>query len=59
MAHLIENGVINDGSWQVSILVTDMNIERSLFVTGTLHIGGLMLRLVDEIGKLFCENNEE
>lgn len=50
MAHLVENGIINDGSWQVSIHVTDMNIQRNLFVTGSLHIGGLMLRLVDEIG---------
>ncbi|MFH4979925.1 hypothetical protein AB6A40_006634 [Gnathostoma spinigerum] len=49
MAHLVENGVVNDGSWTLSILVTDMNIQRSLYVTGSLHIGGLMLRLVDEI----------
>lgn len=49
MAHLVENGVINDGSWSLSIVVTDLNIQRNLFVTGGLHIGGLMLRLVDEI----------
>lgn len=56
MAHLVENGVINDGSWQLSILVTDMNIQRNLYVTGGLHIGGLMLRLVDEIGSFFFLN---
>uniref|UniRef100_A0A914RYA4 Kindlin-2 N-terminal domain-containing protein n=3 Tax=Ascarididae TaxID=6250 RepID=A0A914RYA4_PAREQ len=50
MAHLVENGVVNDGSWSLSVLVTDMNIQRTLFVTGQLHIGGLMLKLVDEIG---------
>uniref|UniRef100_A0A915B736 PH domain-containing protein n=1 Tax=Parascaris univalens TaxID=6257 RepID=A0A915B736_PARUN len=49
MAHLVENGVVNDGSWSLSVLVTDMNIQRTLFVTGQLHIGGLMLKLVDEI----------
>uniref|UniRef100_A0A0N5A855 PH domain-containing protein n=1 Tax=Syphacia muris TaxID=451379 RepID=A0A0N5A855_9BILA len=49
MAHLIENGVVNDGSWSLTVSVTDMNITRDLYVTGSLHIGGLMLRLVDEI----------
>ncbi|VDM43577.1 unnamed protein product [Toxocara canis] len=54
MAHLVENGVINDGSWSLSVLVTDMNIQRTLFVTGQLHIGGLMLKLVDEIDLFFA-----
>ncbi|VDD89069.1 unnamed protein product [Enterobius vermicularis] len=49
MAHLVENGVANDGSWSLTVLITDMNIQRNLFVTGGLHIGGLMLKLVDEI----------
>ncbi|EJW86550.1 hypothetical protein WUBG_02538 [Wuchereria bancrofti] len=49
MTHLVENDVTNDGSWQISILVTDLNIQRNLYVTGSLHIGGLMLRLVDEV----------
>ncbi|CAG9540940.1 unnamed protein product [Cercopithifilaria johnstoni] len=49
MTHLVENDVANDGSWQISILVTDLNIQRNLYVTGSLHIGGLMLRLVDEV----------
>lgn len=52
MAHLVENGVANDGSWSLTVLITDMNIQRNLFVTGGLHIGGLMLKLVDEIGLL-------
>lgn len=50
MSHLVENDAANDGSWQISILVTDLNIQRNLYVTGSLHIGGLMLRLVDEVG---------
>uniref|UniRef100_A0A8R1TYG1 PH domain-containing protein n=3 Tax=Onchocerca TaxID=6281 RepID=A0A8R1TYG1_ONCVO len=49
MTHLVENDIAHDGSWQISILVTDLNIQRSLYVTGSLHIGGLMLRLVDEV----------
>ncbi|CAJ0569841.1 unnamed protein product, partial [Mesorhabditis spiculigera] len=52
MAHLIEERghYAPDGSWQLSILVTDMNIQRNLYVTGEEHIGGLMLKLVNEIG---------
>jgi kindlin 2 len=51
MAHLVENGtVVGDGSWQLPVLVTDMNIQRNLYVRGDLHLGGLMLRLVEEIG---------
>lgn len=53
MTHLVESDVTNDGSWQISILVTDLNIQRNLYVTGSLHIGGLMLRLVDEVGSSF------
>lgn len=53
MTHLVENDVTNDGSWQISILVTDLNIQRNLYVTGSLHIGGLMLRLVDEVGSSY------
>ncbi|VDK76911.1 unnamed protein product [Litomosoides sigmodontis] len=49
MSHLVENDAASDGSWQISILVTDLNIQRNLYVTGSLHIGGLMLRLVDEV----------
>lgn len=50
MTHLVENNFANDASWLISILVTDLNIQRNLYVTGSLHIGGLMLRLVDEVG---------
>ncbi|ETN77888.1 FERM central domain protein [Necator americanus] len=51
MAHLVVDGLAaSDGSWSLPILVTDMNIQRNLYVRGDLHIGGLMMRLVDEIG---------
>ncbi|CAB3398750.1 unnamed protein product [Caenorhabditis bovis] len=49
MAHLVEGTSIIDGSWQLSILVTDMNIQRNIYVRGDLHIGGLMLQLVNEV----------
>uniref|UniRef100_A0A0K0CUA7 PH domain-containing protein n=1 Tax=Angiostrongylus cantonensis TaxID=6313 RepID=A0A0K0CUA7_ANGCA len=50
MAHLVVDGLAaSDGSWSLPILVTDMNIQRSLFVRGDLHVGGLMMRLVDDI----------
>ncbi|CAD6187003.1 unnamed protein product [Caenorhabditis auriculariae] len=49
MAHLVEGTSVLDGSWALPILVTDMNIQRNIFVRGDLHIGGLMLSLVNEI----------
>lgn len=41
-----------DGSWILNILITDLQIEKSLRVKGDLHIGGLMLKLVESIGTL-------
>merc|ERR1712045_977705 len=48
-AHGIGGGkqVYGDGSWQLSIFVTDLQVERSLRVRGDLHIGGVMIKLVD------------
>ena len=42
---------IGDGSWELRILVTDLQVERTLRVKGDLHIGGVMIKLVDELGK--------
>ncbi|XP_076656576.1 unc-112-related protein [Halictus rubicundus] len=39
-----------DGSWVLRVYVTDLQVERSLRVKGELHIGGVMLRLVDDLG---------
>jgi len=41
--------VYGDGSWQLSIFVTDLQVERSLRVRGDLHIGGVMIKLVDSL----------
>lgn len=40
-----------DGSWVLRVYVTDLQMERSLRVKGELHIGGVMLRLVEDLGK--------
>lgn len=47
-----------DGSWVLQVYVTDLNIERSLRVKGELHIGGVMLRLVEDLGKFFFAKNK-
>ena len=44
-------GGIGDGSWELRVLVTDLQVERTIRVHGDLHIGGLMIKLVDELGK--------
>ncbi|XP_046740581.1 unc-112-related protein-like isoform X1 [Diprion similis] len=38
-----------DGSWVLRVFVTDLQVERSLRVKGELHIGGVMLRLVEDL----------
>ena len=42
---------VSDGSWTLTVFVTDLQVERNLRVRGDLHIGGVMIRLVDELGK--------
>ena len=48
--------VYGDGSWQLSIFVTDLQVEKSLRVRGDLHIGGVMIKLVDSLGELITSN---
>lgn len=43
--------LLGDGSWELRVLVTDLQVERSLRVKGELHVGGVMIKLVDELGK--------
>jgi len=40
-----------DGSWELSIAVVEANAEKSLRVRGDLHVGELMVRLVQELGE--------
>ncbi len=42
---------VGDGSWELRVHVTDLQVERTLRVRGDLHVGGLMIRLVDELGR--------
>ncbi len=49
---LAEDGKpVGDGSWNLKIYVTNLNIEKILRVKGDMHIGGVMLKLVEELGK--------
>ena len=38
---------IGDGSWELKLLVTDLQVERTIRVLGEDHIGGVMIKLVD------------
>jgi len=42
-----------DGSWDLTIFITDMSIEKTIRTRGDLHVGGLMLRLVNAVGKSY------
>jgi len=44
-----------DGSWELSIAVAEAGVEKSLRVKGDLHVGGLMVRLVHELGECISE----
>lgn len=48
MAYIDERDKV-DGSWELNILVTDLQVERTLRVMGDLHVGGIMVRLVDAL----------
>ena len=48
---MMADGKPVDGSWELSIAITDQGMEKTLRVKGDLHIGGVMLRLVDDLGK--------
>ena len=48
-----------DGSWELSVVVTNVHTtekvptEKTLRVKGDLHVGGVMLKLVEALGMLF------
>jgi len=44
-----EKVMYGDGSWQLSVFVTDLQVERNIRVKGDLHIGGVMIQLVDSL----------
>ncbi|KAK2493403.1 hypothetical protein MC885_009488 [Smutsia gigantea] len=44
------DGCYADGTWELSVHVTDLNRDVTLRVTGEVHIGGVMLKLVEKLG---------
>ncbi|GLH05108.1 Unc-112-related protein [Gryllus bimaculatus] len=48
--------LVGDGSWNLRVCVTNLQVERTLRVKGDLHIGGVMLKLVEDLGTIFCDN---
>lgn len=46
---------VGDGTWNLRVLITDLQVEKTLRVKGDLHIGGVMLKLVDPGGFLVCD----
>jgi hypothetical protein len=52
---LADGYLVGDGSWNLRVYVTDLQVERTLRVKGDLHIGGVMLRLVEDLGKFIMQ----
>ncbi|XP_066255460.1 unc-112-related protein-like [Euwallacea similis] len=46
---MMANGHVVDGSWDLRVFVTDLQTERLIRVKGDVHIGGVMLRLVEDL----------
>lgn len=46
------DGCYADGTWELKMHVTDLHRDVSLRVTGEIHIGGVMLKLVEKLGML-------
>lgn len=44
------DGCYADGTWELKMHVTDLRRDVSLRVTGEIHIGGVMLKLVEKLG---------
>lgn len=44
------DGCYADGTWELKMHVTDLHRDVSLRVTGEIHVGGVMLKLVEKLG---------
>lgn len=42
---------VGDNTWNLRIMITDLQVEKTLRVKGDLHIGGVMLKLSKTEGK--------
>jgi len=56
-----DGNLVGDGSWELRVLVTDLREEepRTLRVKGDTHIGGVMLQLVEDLGKDSNKNDDD
>jgi hypothetical protein len=43
---------VGDNTWNIRVLITDLQVEKTLRVKGDLHIGGVMLKLSKTEGEL-------
>ncbi|KAG8223227.1 hypothetical protein J437_LFUL003578 [Ladona fulva] len=48
---MADGHLVGDGSWNLRVRVTNLDVERTLRVKGDLHIGGVMLKLVEDLGE--------
>ncbi|CDW58127.1 Unc 112 related protein [Trichuris trichiura] len=46
---MANGAVVGDGTWVLTIYVSDLNVTRKFRVRGDMHIGGVMLRLVEDL----------
>ncbi|XP_059058249.1 unc-112-related protein-like isoform X1 [Achroia grisella] len=44
---LADGEIVGDGSWNLTVYVTDLNEKRTMVVKGDMHIGGVMLKLTE------------
>ncbi|CAH2094368.1 unnamed protein product [Euphydryas editha] len=44
---LADGEIVGDGSWNLTIYVTDLSEKRTMVVKGDMHIGGVMLKLTE------------
>lgn len=42
--------------WLLTIYVSDLNVEKTLEVTGKTFVGNLMVDLVNRLGRQTCNN---
>jgi kindlin 2 len=38
---------VGDNTWNLKVFITDLQLTKTIRVKGDLHVGGVMLRLVD------------
>ncbi|KAI8425297.1 hypothetical protein MSG28_007072 [Choristoneura fumiferana] len=44
---LADGEIVGDGSWNLTVYVTDLSEKRTMVVKGDMHIGGVMLKLTE------------